>query len=310
MRQFEVNVQWFLLRIVFMKGSIKIIGVPVDLGQTKRGVDMGPGAIRYAGLAKRLEMLGYEVNDLGNIRVPVRESIKEEMIFKELCSACERAYDIGKEAVDAGAIPIFLGGDHSISIGSVGGITHKAPAGVIWIDCHGDFNTPGTSVSGNIHGMALAVLAGMGIPELVDIGRPGAKLKPEDVVMISVRDLDDGEKKLLKQSGITIFTMRDIDEYGMSTVAFKALKHLEHHSTIHISLDMDSIDPSEAPGVGTPVPGGLTYREAHLLMEILADSGKCSSLDIVEINPLEDKNNRTANVAVELAVSLFGKKIL
>ncbi len=293
-----------------MKGSVRIIGVPVDLGQTKRGVDMGPGAIRYAGLSKRLGMLGYKVNDTGNIRVPVRESIKAGMIFQELCNACERTYELGKEAVDDGAIPIFLGGDHSISIGSVGGITHNASSGVIWIDCHGDFNTPATSASGNIHGMALAVLAGKGLPELVDIGRPGAKLKPEDIVMISVRDLDVEERKLLKKSGVTVFTMRDIDEYGMSTIAFKALKHLEHHSKIHISLDMDSIDPSEAPGVGTPVSGGLTYREAHLLMEILADSGKCSSLDIVEINPLVDKNNRTANVAVELAVSLFGKKIL
>lgn len=293
-----------------MKGLVRIIGVPVDLGQKKRGVDMGPGAIRYAGLAKKLSMLGYQVRDFGNIRVPVREAIKKEMIFQELCNACESVYKLAKETISDGCIPLFLGGDHSIAIGSVGGITHGSPAGVIWIDSHGDFNTPGTSKTGNIHGMALAVLIGKGLPELVNTGRPGAKLKPEDIVLISVRDLDEDERNLLKKSGIKIFTMRDIDEYGMSTIAFKALKHLDHVSRIHISLDMDSIDPSEAPGVGTPVPGGLTYREAHLLMEILADSAKCSSADIVEINPLEDKNNRTANVAVGLIVSLLGKRIL
>lgn len=293
-----------------MKGSVRIIGAPVDLGQTKRGVDMGPGAIRYAGLAKNLGMLDYEVRDMGNIRVPVRESIRKEMIFQELCNACEHVYSLGREAIAEECIPLFLGGDHSISIGSVGGITHDSPAGVIWIDSHGDFNTPGTSESGNVHGMALAVLTGKGLPELVNIGRIGAKLKPEDVVILSVRDLDDEERGLLRKSGIRIYTMRDIDERGMSAVASKALKHLEHMPRIHISLDMDSIDPSVAPGVGTPVPGGLTYREAHLLMEILSDSGKCSSIDIVEINPLEDKNNRTANVAVGLVVSLFGKRIL
>ena len=293
-----------------MKGSVRIIGVPVDLGQTKRGVDMGPGAIRYAGLSKRLGMLNYAVSDQGNIRVPVRESIKAGMIFQELCTACESAYTLGREAVQEGLIPLFLGGDHSISIGSVGGVTHDKPAGVIWIDSHGDFNTPESSNSGNIHGMALAVLAGYGVPELVNIGRPGAKLKPEDIVLISIRDLDEDEGQLLKKTGIKVFTMRDIDEHGMSTIASRALEHLGHMSRLHISIDMDSIDPSEAPGVGTPVPGGLTYREAHLLMEILADSGKCTSIDIVEINPLEDKNNRTANVAVELAVSLLGKRIL
>jgi len=293
-----------------MKGSVRIIGAPVDLGQTKRGVDMGPGAIRYADLAKRLGMLNYAVSDLGNIRVPVRESIKAGMIFQELCAACETAYNLGREAVQKGFIPLFLGGDHSISIGSVGGVTHDKPAGVIWIDSHGDFNTSETSATGNIHGMALAVLAGHGVPELVNIGRTGAKLKPKDIVLISVRDLDEEEGKLLKKNGIKVFTMRDIDEYGMSAIASRALEHLGHMDRLHISIDMDSIDPSEAPGVGTPVPGGLTYREAHLLMEILADSGKCTSIDIVEINPLEDKNNRTANVAVELAVSLLGKRIL
>lgn len=293
-----------------MKGSIRIIGVPVDLGQKKRGVDLGPGAIRYAGLAKRLIKLDYEVRDIGNIKVPVRESIAKEMIFQELCKACETVYIQGRDAVADGCIPLFLGGDHSISIGSVGGVTHDSPAGLIWIDSHGDFNTPGTSETGNIHGMALAALTGKGLPELVNTGRNGAKLVPSDIVIIGVRDLDNEERKMLRKSGIRIFTMRDIDEYGMSAIAFKALNHLDHLSRIHISLDMDSIDPSIAPGVGTPAPGGLTYREAHLLMEILSDSLKCSSIDIVEINPLEDRDNRTANIAVELIVSLFGKRIL
>lgn len=293
-----------------MKGSIRIIGAPVDLGQTKRGVDMGPGSIRYAGLARRLTELGYKVCDIGNIKVPVRESITKEMIFHELCKACESVYTQGKDAVADGCIPLFLGGDHSVAIGSVGGVTHDSSAGLIWIDSHGDFNTPGTSQTGNIHGMALAALTGKGLPELVNIGRTGAKIKPSDIVIIGVRDLDDEERKLLKKSGIRVFTMREIDEFGMSAIAFKALAHLDHLSRFHISLDMDSIDPSLAPGVGTPVPGGLTYREAHLLMEILSDSFKCTSLDIVEINPLEDENNRTANIAVDLVVSLFGKRIL
>lgn len=289
---------------------IRIIGVPTDLGQSLRGVDMGPSALRYAGLSKRLGRQGYCVEDIGNINVPVRGSLTDENVLPAIRQACESAYKAAREAVSKGCLPVFLGGDHSISIGTIGGITHDTPAGVIWIDAHGDYNTQETSNSRNIHGMALALLVGRGIPELVNVGRQGAKVKPQDVVIIGVRDLDAGERALLKKSGITIFTMRDIDERGIKDIAHEAMMKLQHLSRIHVSLDIDSLDPAEAPGVGTPAPGGLTYREAHLLMEIIADSGLLAAMDIVEINPIIDKHNQTAIIAADLAVSLFGKSII
>ncbi len=293
-----------------MKRKIRIIGVPVDLGQSQRGVDMGPSAIRYAGLLSRLRSLGFSVKDEGNIEVPVRDSISDESLVDEIHRACESVYQAGVEAIKEGCTPIFLGGDHSIAIGSVGGVTHEAPAGLIWVDAHGDFNTPETSLSGNIHGMPLSALIGDGLPELVNVGRKGPKVKPEDVVIIGVRELDQKEKQHLKESGVTVYTMRDIDEEGISVIAKKTLKHLDHLSRIHVSLDIDSLDPMRAPGVGTPVSGGLTFREAHLLMEIIADTELLSSMDIVEINPIIDHQNQTAKIAVDLAVSLFGKRIL
>ncbi|BCR03876.1 arginase [Desulfuromonas versatilis] len=296
-----------------MKGQVQIIGVPMDLGQLHRGVDMGPGAIRYAGLLGRLARLGYQVHDRGNLPVPVRDSLadqQEQNYLPAIRQVCEATYRSGREALEQGAIPVFLGGDHSIAIGSIGGVTHSAPAGVIWIDAHGDFNTPQTSDSGNIHGMPLAVLLGEGFPELVDVGRPGAKLVPGDVVLIGIRDLDPAERSRLKQSGIGVFTMRDIDERGMAVVLKEALKKLGHRQRLHVSLDVDALEPHEAPGVGTPSPGGLTYREAQLVMEILADTRRVASLDIVEINPILDDRNQTAQIAVALAASLFGKRIL
>ncbi len=293
-----------------MKGSIRIIGIPVDLGQSNRGVDMGPGAIRYAGLLLHLEKLGYQIKDEGNIEVPVRDSLVKGNLLPEILKACDASYMAAVEVINKGCKPIFLGGDHSISIGTIGGITHSSPAGVIWIDAHGDFNTPQTSDSGNYHGMTLAVLTGIGLPELVNIGRIGPKLSPKDVVLIGVRELDAKEKKMIKKTGITVYTMRDIDEKGINTIARDALKKLDHQSKIHVSLDLDSLDPMEAPGVGTPVSGGLTCREAHLLMEIIADSNLVSSMDIVEINPIIDNQNQTSKIAVELAQSLFGKSIL
>lgn len=207
-------------------------------------------------------------------------------------------------------MPIFLGGDHSLAIGSIGGITHEQPAAVLWIDAHGDFNTPSSSPSGNIHGMALATLLGQGFPELVDVGRPGPKLEPQDVVMIGVRTLDSEERLRLRSSGVSVYTMRDLDERGMSAITQEALERLGHHRRLHVSLDVDALDPMAGPGVGTPAPGGLTYREAQLLMEIVADSGRLCSLDLVEINPILDHRNQTAQLAVDLAVSLFGKRIL
>ena len=290
--------------------KIRIIGVPTDLGQKQRGVDVGPSAVRYAGLASRLEELGYLVHDTGNIPVPVRGCLQCEDLLPAIREACTKAYAAARDAVSEGWLPIFLGGDHSIAIGTIGGMADVSPVGVIWVDAHGDFNTPETSRSGNIHGMALAVLTGRGFPELVNIGKEGKKLNPENVVLIGVRDLDPEEKTLLKESGVTIYTMRDIDERGISVVTHEALERLGHMERIHVSLDMDSLDPMVAPGVGTPVPGGLSYREAHLLMEIIADIHAPVSMGIVEINPIIDLKNKTAETAVDLAISLFGKTIL
>lgn len=296
-----------------MKQTISIIGIPMDLGQTHRGVDMAPVAIRYAGLGLKLRNLGYHTIDRGNINVPGHYTLSSTKYDERLIpirEACEKAYKLGAEAIKNGEIPLFLGGDHSAAIGSIGGVTAEKPCGLIWVDAHGDFNTPETSASQNIHGMALAVLLGMGSEQLVNVGRPGPKMAPENVIMIGVRDLDGEEKRLLANSGCTVFTMRDVDELGMHAVLRKALKKLEHIPNIHLSLDMDAMDPQEAPGVGTPSPGGLTYREAQLIMETLCDSGKLQSADVMEANPILDTQNKTAQVAVSLMASLFGKSII
>lgn len=296
-----------------MKKSVRIIGVPMDLGQVHRGVDMGPGAIRYAGLSKRLQQLEYEVSDSGNVSVQIRDTLPSndrDTLQTAIHGACELIYDSAQAAAAKNAIPVFLGGDHSIAIGTIGGITDKRPCGVIWVDAHADYNTPETSLSGNIHGMALSILTGNGLKQLINIRRKGAKLLPTDVVMIGLRALDRDERTMLRKSGITVYTMRDIDEHGISAITHEALERLQHRDRIHVSLDMDGIDPAAAPGVGTPVPGGLTVREAHLLMEIIADSRKLCSMDIVEINPILDERNRTAILATQLAVSLLGKSII
>jgi len=293
--------------------DIRIIGVPIDLGQNKRGVDMGPAAVRYAGLTDHLAALGHTVHDSGNISVPIRETVADEAqqhYLTSICSTCQMVYQAGRLARERGEIPLFIGGDHTLAIGSIAGVTHGEAVGLVWIDAHADFNTPQTTLTGNIHGMTLAVLLGDGYPELVDTGRPGPKLLPEDVVMIGIRELDPGEKDRLRESGITVYTMRDIDERGIGPITREALTRLEHRDRLHVSLDMDSLDPLAGPGVGTRAPGGLSCREALLLMEIIADSQRCSSLDIVEINPILDHHNLTARLAVELAASLFGKRIL
>ncbi len=296
-----------------MKKQISIIGVPMDFGQLHRGVDMGPAAARYTGLEPDLCSLGYIVEDRGDVKVPVRDHRKINRhggYLNEITAVCNAAYEAGKQAVKDDTFPLFLGGDHSISIGTIGGVSHDQPTGLIWIDAHADFNTPETSPSGNIHGMPLAVLTGEGDENLVNIGRHGKKIDPENVVLFGIRDLDQKEKERLKKSGISVFTMRDIDEQGISSAANKALMKFLHMKRLHISLDMDAIDPVEAPGVGTPVPGGLTYREAHLFMEIIADSGKLTSMDLVEINPILDQANKTAKLAVDLTISALGKSIL
>ncbi len=297
-----------------MKKTVRIIGVPMDLGQARRGVDMGPSALRYAGLDDRLRRLGYVVEDFGNINFPVRDTLPLEgglAFLPAIVEACQTIYNVGQQAIADDCFPIFLGGDHSIALGTVGGVTHdQETVGVIWVDAHADFNTPETSPSGNIHGMPLAALMGLGASDMVNLGRPGPKLVSQNVMLIGIRDLDAEERVTLKKSGAGVYTMSEIDTRGMATVTAEALRRLSHCTRLHISFDMDSLDPTEAPGVGTPVPGGLSYREAHLFMEMMADSGLVKSVDMVEINPILDKRNQTAKVALELIASLLGQSIL
>ncbi len=302
--------------------NVRLLGIPMDLGQQRRGVDMGPSALRYAGLFHRLLQDGHHVEDDGNVLVPVRDQSQVRAHewqdagagglrhLPEVIAACETIYATAQHSAGATEFPIFLGGDHSIAIGTVGGAVSNGPIGLLWVDAHGDFNTPDTTPSGNIHGMPVAALIGRGHPDLVNLGHAGPKLRPHDVVIIGVRDLDATERRELANSGITVYTMRDVDELGMATVARRALTRLNHLPRIHLSFDMDVMDPAVAPGVGTPVPGGLTFREAHLLMEILAEANKISSMDVVEINPILDEGNRTAELAVELIASALGKRIL
>lgn len=294
--------------------KIRIYGVPMDLGQKRRGVDMGPSAIRYAGLQERLEKLGYEVNDGGNISVPVVEQIEPDPTDGRALNAhavgaiCRSVHDQMAQVIASGDIGIFLGGDHSIALGTVSAALERSQkVGVLWIDAHGDFNTPQTTPSGNVHGMVVAALMGK-CPPTLTVGT--TRLRPEQIVYIGIRDLDNEEKSAMRHEGVKVFTMRDIDENGMATVVNAALNALGNVDVLHVSLDMDALDPRHAPGVGTPVPGGLTYREAHLLLEMLADDGRARTLDIVEVNPILDNNNRTARIAVELTASLFGQRIL
>lgn len=285
----------------------------MDLGQNRRGVDMGPSAVRYAGLQARLARLNYNIHDMGNVQVPNPEEEVAEGHMRRLravATTCGIIYQRARQCVAQGDFGVYLGGDHSISIGTVAAAAYKGTVGVLWVDAHGDFNTMETSPSGNIHGMPLAALIGEGAPELVNVGFPGPKLHPAHVVLIGLRDLDPEERERLLRSNIRVYTMRHVDELGMATVARDALAHLQHLPRLHVSLDMDSLEPEEARGVGTPVPGGLTYREAHLLMEILGDSERVQSVDVVEVNPILDDGNRTAELAVELVASLLGQRIL
>lgn len=296
-----------------MSPTVRVIGVPMDLGQSRRGVDMGPSAIRHAGVHERLTALGYVTEDAGNVEIPERATLAaqaDRSFLSAVVDGCEGAYAAGRDAIAAGRFPIFLGGDHSIAAGTVGGVSHDGPVGLVWIDAHGDANTPETSPSGNIHGMPLAALFGLGAPALVDLGRPGPKVAFDRAALIGLRDLDAGERDLLSVHEVAAFTMTDVDEFGIAEVARRALAHLAAVDRLHVSLDMDVVDPLEAPGVGTPVTGGLTYREAHLLMELLCRDGRVRSADVVEVNPILDEHNRTAEMAVELMASLLGKSIL
>ncbi len=300
--------------------KIRVIGVPLDLGQSRRGVDMGPSAVRVAGLEARLEALGHVVEDGGNIAVAIPEQKKEghpnAKYLKEITATCTKHAELVLKTLEAGKVPLSLGGDHSMAAGTVAGVAEfyrrqNQRIGLIWIDAHTDINTPDSSPSGNVHGMPLAAVMGLGPPELANIFDFSPKVRPENCVLVGVRDIDAIEKQNVHRAGIEVLTMRDIDERGMRTVMEEALRMAGRGTAgYHVSLDMDWVDPEDAPGVGTPVRGGATYREAHLAMEIIADHGRMLSFEIVEVNPVIDEHNRTADLAVELAASAFGKKIL
>jgi len=300
--------------------KIRVIGVPLDLGQSRRGVDMGPSAVRVAGLEARLEALGHIVEDGGNVAVAIAEQKKvgdqHAKYLKEITATCVKSADLVLKALESDHVPLVLGGDHSVAAGTVAGVAEfyrrkEQKIGLIWIDAHSDINTPDSSPSGNVHGMPLAAIMGLGPSELGNIFNFSPKVHPENCVLVGVRDIDAIEKENIRKAGIEVFTMRDIDERGMRVVIEEALR-IAGRDTVgyHVSLDMDWIDPEDAPGVGTPVRGGATYREAHLAMEIISDHGRMLSFEIVEVNPVIDEHNRTAMLAVELAASAFGKKIL
>lgn len=300
--------------------KIRVIGVPLDLGQSRRGVDMGPSAVRVAGLEARLEALGHIVEDSGNVAVAIAEQKKvgdqHAKYLKEITATCVKSADLVFKALESGHVPLVLGGDHSVAAGTVAGVAEfyrrkEQKIGLIWIDAHSDINTPESSPSGNVHGMPLAAIMGLGPAELANILNFSPKVHPENCVLVGVRDIDAIEKENIRKAGIEVFTMRDIDERGMRVVIEEALRIAARDTAgYHVSLDMDWIDPEDAPGVGTPVRGGATYREAHLAMEIISDHGRMLSFEIVEVNPVIDEHNRTAQLAVELAASAFGKKIL
>ena len=295
--------------------QIRTIGVPMDLGADRRGVDFGASAIRYAGLSEQLRRLGHSVHDIGNLVVPQPESQPiGSSHLKYLEPIVQVAEDLAQQvtnALRANEFPLILGGDHSIALGSISGVANvHREVGIIWVDAHADFNTEETTPSGNIHGMVLAALAGLGNPLLTHVGGWAPKLDPNNIVVIGARDLDPGEQKLLRTHHVHVFTMSDIDRFGISEVLRRAIAIAGQHHAIHLSLDMDSLDPREAPGVGTPVRGGLSYREAHLAMEMISDSQHLVSMDVVEVNSILDQENATARLAVELILSALGKKIL
>jgi arginase len=295
--------------------QIDIIGVPIDLGADRRGVDMGPSAIRYAHLQKKLEDLGYTVNDEGNVEVPIAEmcSITNPKLKYIDCiiPMSRRVSGAVSTSIQAGNFPLVIGGDHSLSIGSVRGAARNRKLGVIWLDAHADFNTAETTPSGNIHGMSLAILCGLGDKSLVQLwDEPVPVIDPKNIAIIGARDLDEGEKVNLQNAGAMVQGMEQIDRYGMVTCLEKAIERISRDvDGIYLSLDLDSLDPEHAPGVGTPVPAGLTQREAHLACEMIGETGKLLGMDIVEVNPILDIQNRTALLAADFALSALGRRI-
>ncbi len=303
-----------------MPGKVSIIGVPMDLCADRRGVDMGPSALRVAGLNSRLSALSYSVDDRGNISVRVPEMMpfghKRAKYLPEITDTCKELAQAVEDALGQGRTPVVLGGDHSIAVGTLTGVSghfrqRNQKIGLIWLDAHGDMNTPETSSSGNVHGMPLACALGFGPPELVHLGDFTPKVAPENCALLGVRELDPKERKLVRSAGLRAFTMREIDERGMRACMAEALQLATRDTAgFAVSLDMDAIDPTHAPGVGTPVRGGFSYREAHLALEMIADSGRLLSLEVVETNPVIDLSNSTAQLGVELVLSALGKKSL
>ena len=296
--------------------KLSIIGMPMDLGQMRRGVDMGPSAIRYAGINERLNPLFDEIHDLGDIAIGRPEVVVDkESNLRNLDLVAEKNTMLAEkvdESIQSGFFPLVLGGDHSIAIGTLAGVAkHYKNLGVIWYDAHGDLNTAETSPTGNIHGMPLAASLGLGHPLLTELGGYSPKVKPENVVIIGARALDEGEKELIKEIGIKVYTMHEIDRLGMTKVMEETIAYLKERTDgVHLSLDLDGLDPSDAPGVGTPVMGGISYRESHLAMEMLEESKIITSAEFVEVNPILDEKNKTATCAVALMGSLFGEKLL
>ncbi len=300
--------------------SVALIGVPLDLGAGRRGVDMGPSAFRVAGLEEKVRALGYDVKDRGDLPVKIQETQgpgdPRLKYLKEIKEVCEHLRDSVRDLVAKGSVPIVLGGDHSIAMGTIAGVAshyhaRKEKIGLIWIDAHADSNTAETSPSGNIHGMPLAVVLGLGPPSLVNLAGFSPMVDGTRAALLAIRDVDPAERANVKASGVGTFTMRDIDERGMRAVMEEAIKRATTGTAgVHVSVDLDAMDPDFAPGVGTPAPGGLSYREAHLAMEMLADTGKVLSAEFVEVNPILDQQNLTARLGVELLASLLGKKIL
>jgi len=300
---------------------VHIIGVPLDLGGGRRGVDMGPSAFRSAGLGERIAALGYPVVDKGDLLTPIPETQEQrdehKKYIREIAKVCQKLYQQTLASLEEGAMPIVLGGDHSLAAGSVGAAAAWAkqakglPLGLLWIDAHGDMNTPATSPSGNVHGMPLAALLGPEPAELSRIGTFSPKVLPANTVLVGVRNLDDREKTMVRDSHAHVFTIKDIDRQGIAAIVEQAVSLAGTDTAgIHVSFDMDVCDPQIAPGVGTPVKGGLDYREAHMVMEMVADSGLLTSLDLVEVNPTLDVRNATAQLGIELALSALGMKIL
>ncbi|MBK9248988.1 MAG: arginase [Ignavibacteria bacterium] len=303
-----------------MSKTVRLIGFPMDLGAGRRGVDMGPSALRIAEIAQKLEALGYTVFDEGDITVRTQEVLLVEdatlKYLPEITNACQHLADKVEQVLNGGDFPIILGGDHSMSIGSISGIAahcrkHNKRLGVLWIDAHTDINTPETSPTGNIHGMPIAALLGIGAKELTTIGGDFVKIEPNNIVYIGIRSIDEGERTLIKQLGISTYTMFDIDKYGIFTIVQNTLDQMRQSvDHLHISFDLDSVDPTVAKGVGTPVQGGLSYRETHLLMELIAESGLISSFEIAEVNPILDDMNSSAVFATGAVASCMGKRIL